>query len=702
MGSWLDKYLGENIPIKERLFYIASFSGSLGGLLFSMFGFLVRLKLSFIGGFLFMCVFSAVLFFGQSKFRNRLTLHARLFLIVNNLFAFPVLMLINDNNTVEIPIYFFIGFTFGVVLLSGLERILYLSVQFILNILCAFYCFVLRTDERGVIGAETPIDYARIEIAIIMASTLCGIMIFYRNRLLSREMRKKEEATQKAEQVNFAKDMFLVNVSHEIRTPLNAIIGTADMVIDSDAGNHVKEMAFNISNSSHALLSITSDLLDFSRMNVETFKPVSEKYDITGMLNDIVNLISVRLLDSNVEFYVNVAPNLPKILIGDGGKIRQIIINMLSNAVKYTKEGHMTFNVGFEYGNNSEILLKISVEDTGIGIKEENLEKIFVPYNRSGEITDRLIEGNGLGLALCRKLSEAMGGRIYAESVYGSGSTFFFEAKQKLEEPYTGGYAGTVFKPNMSVGFYSGLNKESERLRSILQAMEVSVEDASNDEEFLKISKKEKHEFYLIDSVSYERIKERLNEEGVDWKKLAVISPCNYSYSDEPFEYVLTRPVSCLNLSDLLNKTQNFAIRKQMYEGKFSIPGINILVVDDNLVNLEVTANILSRYEARIITAASGREGITVIENERVDMVFLDYMMPDMDGIDTLKEIRKINGGAFWDLPVIALTANVVSGARDFFLESGFDDYLSKPIEIDKMEKIIVKHLPGEAVKIQI
>ncbi|MBP5152557.1 MAG: hypothetical protein ILP13_06565, partial [Lachnospiraceae bacterium] len=442
MDNLINKYLNENIPIKQRLFYIATFTGSLGALLYTMFGILVRINPRVVLVFLFMAVIGDILFITGSHRPETIAVCSHILIISCNIICFPLLVLINDNTSVEMTIYFFIGITYAAVLFAGKARIIYLCIQFLVDGVASFLNYYVRIRTGGYIGAETSVDYIRLEVAIIMTSVLCGVIICYRNLVLSKEMHKKEEAIINAEQVNFAKDMFLVNVSHEIRTPLNAIIGTADMVIDSEAVNHVKEMAYNISNSSHALLSITSDLLDFSRMNVENFKPVNEKYDISEMLNDIINLISVRLLDSNIEFYVDIAAGLPKFLIGDSGKIRQIMINMLSNAVKYTREGHVTLSVNFEYESGNDIRMKVSVEDSGIGIKEENLEKIFEPYNRSGEATDRLIEGNGLGLALCRKLSEAMGGKIRATSVYGEGSVFSFEVCQSIETPYTGGTVG--------------------------------------------------------------------------------------------------------------------------------------------------------------------------------------------------------------------------------------------------------------------
>ena len=205
----------------------------------------------------------------------------------------------------------------------------------------------------------------------------------------------------------------------------------------------------------------------------------------------------------------------------------------------------------------------------------------------------------------------------------------------------------------------------------------------------------------MLTSVAYDRLKKKLYDLNINFKKLVIISPCNYSYAGEPFEYVLTRPVSCLNLADLFNHTSGFAVRKKTFEGIFSFKNTRILVVDDNLINLGVAKEILEKYNAEVIIAASGREGLICLDQEKIDLIFLDYMMPDMDGIDTLKLIKASDDPDVRNIPVIALTANVVSGAKEMFLEAGFDDYLPKPIVVEKLEKILLNHVNPEKIIIK-
>ncbi len=698
MRELLGRYLGEGVPVKERLFNAATFLSSVFALLFVAVAILLRIDIISVSLYFSIGVLGTVLFFLNIK-KSRVTLYSVIYLTYVNLFAFPVIMINSNKDLMEIPLYSIVGLVLAIALLDGKLRAFFFMIQMVVDLSMAYYCYVIKDPNAVHYVATTNSDFFRIEVAIVITGLLCGFIVHFRNYQLEKEIKAREDATLKAEKVSFAMDMFLVNVSHEIRTPLNAIIGTTELLMDSDANNRIKETTFNISNSSHALLSITTDLLDFSRMNIDSIVPEEEKYDVAFMLNDIVNLMSVRLLDSNVDFFVKINPNLPKTLIGDSGKIRQIIINMLSNAIKYTKEGHMTLYVDFTELERYSIKLKIKVEDTGIGIRAENLQKIFEPYNRSGEETDRLIEGNGLGLALCKKLAKAMGGDIVADSIYGEGSTFIFEVPQKADTMLKEGTVGYVKNEKTSLACFVDGIKEMEDLSSIFAGMKLNNIDVKSEDEFVECCIMDKCSYYLLDSTSYERIKDRLLDHDIDWKKIVVVSDCNYSYSSEPFEFVLTRPISCLNIADLVNHTKNYTIRKQRFEGGFSIPEATVLVVDDNLLNLEVAAGILERYHPKVLTASSGKECLICLQDEHVDIVFLDYMMPEMDGIDTLKEIRKLEGSLFKELPVVALTANVVSGAREMFLNEGFNGYLSKPLEIESLEKVLNDELPSRLIK---
>lgn len=701
MNSFIDRFLGDSVPVRERIFYLSIFLSSAFSLLFVSVAVLLRVDNLTVFVYASVCIVGTVLFFLEEKIHKTYAL-TLIYLILVNIVAFPALLVHAEKDLIEVPLYSICGLVYILVLLEGRTRIIMYIVQVVMDMTVTYYRFVMKDGLSVHYGPSESIDYLRIQAAIIITGILCGCVVKFRHYQLRKEVQIRELATKKAEIVSDAKDMFLVNISHEIRTPLNAIIGTTDLLLDSDASNNIKEKAFNISNSSHALLSITTDLLDFSHMNIDSVTPTNAKYDFAFMLNDIINLMSVRLLDSNVEFYVDVAPDVQKILVGDSGKIRQIIINMLSNAIKYTKEGYISLNISADKIHDNEIKLHINVSDTGIGIRKENIDKIFEPYNRSGEMTDRVIEGNGLGLALCKKIAGIMGGNIWAESEYGKGSTFFFEVNQLFDVYDAGNCCGDVKKKNTNICFYINKKKEAQIIEKVLTGMKIKHCKVESKEDFVKEFALNVCDYYFILADTYDRLKETLAKEEIDWRKLVIISDCNYSYSGEPFEYVLAKPISCLNVADLLNQTKSFAIRKQLFEGGFDIEKATVLVVDDSIVNLEVAAGILERYKPTVITAYSGAECLMVLNDEHVDCVFLDYMMPEMDGIDTLKAIRKLEDEEKRNVPVIVLTANVVSGAKEMFINEGFNDYLSKPIEIDKLEKVLLSTIPQDKIRFQV
>lgn len=699
MVAFFKKFFGNDVSVKERMFYLATGMSSCACFFFVLMA--VLLRLDAVAIILYSTIFLAgVLVFALENRFHKTALFSILYLSYVNLIAFPAIMLCAENDMVEVPVYSLLGISLCLILLDGVGRLIHFILQLIVDLGISFYCFVLRNPGNIHYGPQSFGDYIRIEIAVIVTGIMCGMLIYERCRALSKSLDELADSSKRAEDVSSAKDTFLVNVSHEIRTPLNAIIGTTDMLLEEDTNNRIKEMAYNISSSSHALLSITSDLLDFSRINMDSITTNIDRYNIANMINDIVNIISVRLLDSNVEFLVNVSAKLPKVLIGDNGKIRQILINMLSNAIKYTKEGHVLFDIDFERTSDTKMILHVRVEDTGIGIKEENLESIFLPYNRSGKSeTDRKFEGNGLGLALCKKLCALMGGDIRAESVYGEGSVFYFDIPQDIAPDCIDDTVGKLTKHGFRVSYLTDGTSDMDKFEGIFASMGVKAYKAVTDEEFMEICKEGRCIYYILSVSSYDRLKATINDSGVDWSKVVVVCGYSYSYYGEPFEYILTKPVSCLNVADLINQTRTYAVRKQRFEGEFKIPEATVLVVDDNLVNLEVAAGLLSRYGCRVITAASGNECLITLQDEHVDLIYLDYMMPDMDGIDTLNAIRALDGEEFKTLPVICLTANVVSGAKEMFLSAGFNDYLSKPIETELLEKSILDNIPKEFVR---
>ena len=373
-------------------------------------------------------------------------------------------------------------------------------------------------------------------------------------------------------------------MSHEIRTPINAVLGMDEMILRESGEKNIREYAVNIMSAGRTLLSLINDILDLSKVEEGRMSIIPVQYELSSMINDLANMIRGRAEEKGLELHVNAAPDTPDLLIGAEIRIRQCVMNLLTNAVKYTESGKVDLGLSYEKTDNLHIRLHVTVEDIGIGMKEEDMAKLFSPYERIEEKRNRSIEGTGLGMSITRQLLELMGSELQVRSEYGKGSVFSFDLEQEVA-----GWEG--------IGdITSGLNGEQG----------------------------EDHEYHEL----------------------------------------------------------------------FHAPQARILVVDDTEMNLTVIQSLLKRTLIRIDTALSGAEAVKLAGNTSYDLIFIDHMMPDMDGIETLKAIRR--AGISKDTPAVALTANAVSGAREMYLEAGFTDYLSKPVDGEKLERMLMYMLPDE------
>lgn len=402
------------------------------------------------------------------------------------------------------------------------------------------------------------------------------------------ELKKSQQAEERA---NRAKTIFLANMSHEIRTPINTILGMDEMILRETGESTTREYAVNIQNSGKLLMSLINDILDFSRIESGKMEIVSSEYEISSLLNDIVNMAHVKAEDKGLKFHINVDEKLPHRLYGDEMRIRQVISNIITNAVKYTQKGEVRLNVAWKLISPNRLILMVDVSDTGIGIKREDMDKIFMSFERADTRKNRSIEGSGLGLSITSQLLELMNGRMNIESEYGKGSDFHIEIPQKIVE----------YEP---VGNYKKMYEESVR-------------------------------------------------------------------------------------------------QNKKYQQRFIAPGANILVVDDNDMNLAVVQGFLKKTKMNLTTAVSGEECLRLLLTEQYDIIFMDHMMPQMDGIEVLNRIKEIHPDIYEHVPIIALTANAMSGAREKYLGLGFTDYLAKPIESAKMEQMLLRYLPEKLIQIQ-
>lgn len=380
-------------------------------------------------------------------------------------------------------------------------------------------------------------------------------------------------ARDQAERANNAKTDFLSSMSHEIRTPLNAIVGFSQALLEEDLPYQAQEEVKDIVMASDTLLDIVNGILDISKIEANKLEIVNTEYDFVSLLDELVSLTKARIGEKPLDFKYSFSPDIPKYMYGDKVRVKQLIINLLTNAVKYTKNGWIEFSVNCVKKNDICRLI-ISVQDTGIGIKQENINKLFNKFERLDIEKNNTIEGTGLGLAITKKLLELMGGEIIVQSIYGEGSKFTIVIDQKI------------------------------------------VESPSN---------------LIIDK----------------------------------------NPATKLNNIDLKNR--------------------RILVVDDNMINLKVANRLLQDYHCIVDTVSSGLECVNKITiGASYDLILMDDMMPKMSGTETLQKLKEIEG---FDTPVVALTANAISGMREKYLSEGFNDYLSKPIDKTELNRVLNKYL---------
>ncbi len=535
-----------------------------------------------------------------------------------------------------------------------------------------------------------------------------GIISCYIAEHLSLRSAMLSEAVDDAENANKTKSDFLANMSHEIRTPMNAIVGMCELILrERDISETVREYCFNIQNSGRSLLSIINDILDFSKIESGKMELIEDEFNIASTLNDVINMAVTRKGNKKLDLVVHVDPDIPMELIGDEIRIRQIIINLVTNAIKYSDEGCVSIRVSqtkHDYGIN----LSVSVADTGIGITEEDLEKLFSSFQQVDTKKNRSVEGTGLGLAISKRLITRMGGFINVFSEYGKGSEFRFVIPLKVKNPapfisikdadkiHAAGY--------IDFGKFSS-QKTAEEYRVLIDELgpglhtdiklydtmeELKKAAAENDFTHLFAAREE----YVSEADFFSKASEKTEIIVVQDRTDAVDVPDGIKCMYKPF-YILS--VAAVfnheNILTNLNDRRNSNIR-------FVAPKARILVVDDNPINLKVAVGLMRPYHMQVITADSAKAAVSLLRSKDFHIVFMDHMMPETDGVEATKIIREMGDEYYRKLPIIALTANAVNGVREMFINAGMNDFIAKPIELSALDRTLKTWLPKELMKI--
>ena len=526
------------------------------------------------------------------------------------------------------------------------------------------------------------------------------------------EVKAAKDAADKANQ---AKSDFLSSMSHEIRTPLNAIVGFSECIKNADNLEEAKENASDIVTASESLLEIVNGILDISKIESGKLELVQTDYDIYKILDEVVKLIKARLGDKPLNFEVNIAPDIPHVVYGDHFNIKKILINFLTNAVKYTDEGYIKFDVRCVKVNDEVCRLIMSVKDSGRGIKKENIDKLFTKFQRLDEDKNTTIEGTGLGLAITKQLVEMMHGKIVVNSTYGEGSEFTAAIDQRIsnakldnEETVVEGELDLTNK-NVLVVDDNTLNLKVAT--KLLKPYKCNVEVCESGFACLdKIKEGKTYDIILLDDMmpkmkGSETLTRLKQIDGFNIPVIALTANAIQGMKEQylllGFDDYLAKPIEKNELYRVLNKyvlkaenkvsnSSNLIQNNEIEIDYVDYTGKNILIVDDNLLNIKVATKIMKPYNFTIDYVCSGAESLDKVKGKHYDIIFMDYMMPNMDGIETFKNLSKIEG---FNSPVVALTADAVVGAKDKFIEAGFTDYVPKPIDKHLLNDVINKIL---------
>ncbi|MCM1263768.1 MAG: PocR ligand-binding domain-containing protein [Butyrivibrio sp.] len=503
------------------------------------------------------------------------------------------------------------------------------------------------------------------------------------------------KANEDLERTSNMKSDFLANMSHEIRTPMNAVIGMAEMALREDLPDVAREYIYQIKEAGKSLLTIINDILDFSKIESGKMDITLEDYETMSIINDVTNIIMTRLKGKEVELILDIAPNIPSKLLGDNIRIKQVLLNLANNAAKFTSRGKVIITMDYEQTSDDEIELRLSVEDTGIGIKAENLNMLFQSFQQVDSKRNRNIEGTGLGLAISKQLLKLMNGSISVESEYEKGSKFSFRLPQKIidstpsiriKEPEDILVMGLISNPHISARFREDalrLGVEYEELDS-----EIGFNALHND----------KRVFLFIENTVFSSTLEEFVRSNPNITAVLIVEFSDTVKYDIPNLLVIKKPLSILSVAIILNGEEHNSGGDEVNEFEFTAPDANILIVDDNAVNLTVAKGLLEPLKMNTDTAESGMEAIDKISRYHYDIVFMDHMMPELDGVETTRIIRRMHP-EYNDVPIIALTANAVEGTKELFCQEGMNDFIPKPIELRMFISKVRQWLPIEKIQ---
>ena len=506
---------------------------------------------------------------------------------------------------------------------------------------------------------------------------------------------KTTEIIKDLQEAQRSKDDFLANFSHEIRTPINTICGLSEVALEESDAQKMKSDLRAIQMAGRNLTSLVGDILDFSELQSGKMELECETYNIASTINDVINMSMALKGKKPIELVVDCDANIPCALYGDEKKIRRVIMNFMNNALKFTNEGSVSLSVTSRkesYGVN----LCVTVRDTGIGMKEEDLEKLFTSFNQVDTTRSRQEGGIGLGMALSQAIVQKMGGVITVKSVYGKGTTIKFVIPQKVVEAQP--IVSIKEREKINAAVYLNVEQfEMTQMRDdyvgaimhMIEQLQVRCQMCPNLSSLKRREVTESFTHVFISLTEYREDTEYFEELSQRVKLVVVLDSFDRDLITNRNIILLSKPLYILPIATVVNGEHDQAGELPGKNFRFTAPDTHVLVVDDNWMNLKVIEGLLKRYQIKVSTANNGPEALEMINRKEYDFVFMDHMVPEMDGVETLHRIRNKAGNYFKRIPIIAVTANAIAGSREMFMKEGFSDFIEKPIEISVLERLL-------------
>ena len=590
---------------------------------------------------------------------------------------------------------FFVAMVATVGLMGNTDLLRWFTLSNVIIFFSQF--FILEKLSVKEDGFWALLHFANIELTVYV------IVFWVKKR--NENMERIKRTIMELKEVENSKDDFLSNVSHEIRTPINTICGISDILLQQEHEKELREQIFYIQTAGKNLSSVVGDILDFSELQSGRIQLAEENYNITSTLNDVINMTLAKMNEKNIELIVDCDASIPCGLVGDEKKIRRVLMNLLDNSLKFTEDGCVSIYIGYRWESYG-INLNITVKDTGIGIEPEKQELLFSCFSQGDTKRNRRAGGMGLGLTISHILTEQMGGFISMKSVVGEGTVMRVVIPQKVVDSNP---IIHLEKPDeYNIGVY--LNMEKFVLPQVRDEYEKCIEHMiaqTKVKSHMFTSLSELKRRFQAEKFSHLFISVReYNEDSAYFVELAkttdVVVVVSHQDNQEEISERCIRLYKPFYIVPVITTMKGSNIKEQ---AEYQINGrlvatknAHILVVDDNRMNLKVVEGFLHKYNIQVSTAISGKAALQLVEDNRYDLIFMDHMMPEMDGIETMHRIRAKIGNYYRNVPIVALTANAIAGAREMFLEEGFTDFLEKPLERSVLERVLCRNLPEEKV----